>query len=68
EANTALGVNVRNVVRAWSNEYHNDYMIHEYVFTNNGNADLDEEIEYPDQVLEEVMISFLTKYQHRNWI
>jgi hypothetical protein len=67
EANTAMGVNVRNVVRAWANEYHNDYMIHEYVFTNNGNADLDEEVEYPDQVLEGVIISFLTKYQHINW-
>lgn len=64
EDNTALGVTVRNVVRAFSNEYHNDYLIYDYVFTNTGNADLDDEIEYPDQVLNGVMIDFLTKYQH----
>ena len=38
----------------FSQEYHDDYHIIEYTFTNTGNTDDDEEVELPDQTLEDV--------------
>lgn len=65
ESNTLLGVNVYNEVRAFSQGYHDDYLIYDYTFTNTGNMDDDEEVEFPDQTLEGVMIYFETKFQYR---
>ncbi len=65
ESNTLLGVNVYNEAYAFSQEYHDDYIIYDYTFTNTGNMDEDDEIEFPDQTLEGVMIYLETKYQYR---
>ena len=65
EANTLLGVTVYNEVRAFSQAYHDNYLVYDYTFTNTGNIDDDEEIELPDQTLEGVMFYFETKYQYR---
>ena len=65
EANTVLGVTMHNEVRAFSNPYHDNYMVYEYTFTNTGNADDDSDIEYPEQTLEGVMFYTETKYQYQ---
>ena len=54
-ANADLGITWENTIYAFSNEHHDDYHIREIVFTNTGNIDEDEEIELPDQTLNEVM-------------
>mgnify|MGYP006292939497 CR=1 FL=1 len=63
EANTLMGVTVKSVVRAFSQEFHDDYHIQEWTFTNTGNVDGDEDIELPDQTLEGVFFYFTTKEQ-----
>jgi len=51
--NTDMGVTMHQRVIAFSQQNHNKYIIREYVFTNTGNVDLDDEIELPDQVIED---------------
>lgn len=65
EANTLLGVTMYNEVRAFSQAYHNSYLVYDYTFTNTGNTDADDEIELPDQTLEGLVISISTKYQYQ---
>ncbi len=55
EVNTQMGVTVKREIFQFSEEYHNDYIVIEYTFTNTGNIDDDEEIERPDMTLEDVM-------------
>ncbi|GIV59508.1 MAG: hypothetical protein KatS3mg043_0597 [Rhodothermaceae bacterium] len=56
EVNTLLGLTMRRRVLQFSQEYHDNYHIYEYTFTNTGNTDGDEEIELPDQTLEDVFV------------
>ena len=60
--NTVIGLQMERTVLAFSQEYHDDYHITEYTFTNTGNTDDDEEIELPDQTLENVYIHFQNRY------
>src|SRR5690606_8707652 len=53
---TAMGLTVERNIYAFDNEYHDNYHILEYTFTNTGNIDGDPEIELPDQTLENVYI------------
>ncbi|GAB5521755.1 MAG: hypothetical protein RhofKO_40060 [Rhodothermales bacterium] len=53
--NTLVGVTVERNIYAWSNEHHDDYHIIEYIYTNTGNTDEDEEIELPGQTLNDAM-------------
>ncbi|MEQ8523204.1 T9SS type A sorting domain-containing protein [Gracilimonas sp.] len=50
--NTLLGVTVERKVMQFSQQYHDNYHIVEYIFTNTGNTDKDEEIELPNQSIE----------------
>ena len=52
--NSSVGVTMERNPMQFSNEYHDDYHIIEYTFTNTGNTDDDDEIELPDQNLEDV--------------
>lgn len=56
--NSLLGVTVERTISQFSQEFHDDYHILEYVFTNTGNTDADEEIELPNQTLEDFVIFF----------
>ena len=49
ELRTVAGINLRREVRAFSQEYHDNYHIIEYTLTNTGNVDGDEEVELPNQ-------------------
>lgn len=56
-----IGIRMEAVAYAWSQEYHDDYHILEYRFTNTGNVDLDPEIEL-DQTLTGVYFFFINRY------
>lgn len=43
--NTSMGLTMRRRVYAFSQQYHDNYFIKEYTFTNTGNVDYDDEIE-----------------------
>jgi hypothetical protein len=51
KVNHLHGVTVERTIYAWSNEFHDNYHIHDYVLTNTGNVDGDDEIELPNQVI-----------------
>ncbi|GAB5537351.1 MAG: hypothetical protein Rubg2KO_36000 [Rubricoccaceae bacterium] len=56
EANTLLGITMERKIMQFSQEYHDDYHLIEYTFTNTGNTDDDEDIELGNQTLNGVMI------------
>jgi hypothetical protein len=49
-----IGVEIHQKALAWTTPNHDDYVIFDWTFTNTGNVDLDDEVELPDQVLEDV--------------
>jgi len=51
---TNMGITINQKVLGYSQKNHDDYIIYDWTFTNTGNANLDEKIEYPDQMLEDV--------------
>ena len=56
--NTILGATVERRVMQFSQEYHDNYHVIEYVITNTGNTDGDDDIELPNQTLEDVIAYF----------
>ncbi len=54
--NTLLGLTMERTVYAFTQPYHDNYHVIEYVFTNTGNVDADADVELPDQTLEGVQI------------
>lgn len=54
EVNTLLGLTMERRVMQFSQEYHDNYHVVEYILTNTGNTDGDAEIELPNQTLEDV--------------
>jgi hypothetical protein len=60
--NTQLGITMTRKIMQFSNPYHDNYHIFEYVFKNTGNVDADDEIELPNKTLEGVYFYFLNRY------
>jgi len=56
--NTILGLTVERRVMQFSQEFHDNYHVIEYVLTNTGNVDGDAEVELPNQTLEDVIAYF----------
>ena len=56
--NTLLGITMERRIIQFAQEYHDNYHILEYTFTNTGNTDADAEIELPNQTLEGVYFFF----------
>ncbi|MEL7361313.1 MAG: hypothetical protein AAFN13_04515 [Bacteroidota bacterium] len=56
KANTLLGLTMERRIMQFSQDYHDNYHVIEYTFTNTGNTDGDPEIEQPNQTLEGVII------------
>ncbi len=54
--NTLLGLTMERRVYQFSQPYHDDYHIIEYVLTNTGNTDADADVELPNQTLEGVTL------------
>lgn len=59
--NTSIGISVEQRSIQFSNQFHDDYHITEFRFTNTGNVDGDDDIELPDQNLEDVYFSFIRR-------
>jgi hypothetical protein len=59
--NTLLGITVRRTVKQFSQQYHDNYHIIEYVFTNTGNIDDDDDIEFPNKTVEDFIPYFLNR-------
>ncbi len=59
--NTSIGVTVNRFAQQWSNDYHDNYHIIEYTFTNTGNVDDDAEVELPNQTLQDVYFVFMDR-------
>ncbi len=60
--NTAIGITMTRTIMQFSQQYHDNYMIFDYVFTNTGNVDGDAEIELPNQTLTGVYFYFQYRY------
>jgi hypothetical protein len=48
---TQMGVTIHNKVLAWSQKNHDDYIVWDWRFINTGNVNFDDEIELPNQTL-----------------
>jgi hypothetical protein len=60
--NTAIGLTMRRTIYAFSQGFHDNYFIYEYVFTNTGNANADPAIEYPGKTLTDVVFYWQYRY------
>ena len=56
--NNQLGLEMERRIYQFSQPYHDNYIINEYIFTNTGNTDDDEEIELPDNTLKDLVFYF----------
>jgi hypothetical protein len=56
EVNTLLGLTMERRIMQFSQDWHDNYHIIEYTFTNTGNTDGDPDIELPNQTLEDVRV------------
>lgn len=54
--NTAMGVTMDRTIYAFSNELHGNYHIIEMTFTNTGNVDEDDDIELPNETIEDFVV------------
>ncbi len=59
--NTLLGVTVERTISQFSQQYHDNYHVIEYIFTNTGNTDDDAEIEFPNRTVEGFVPYFLNR-------
>jgi hypothetical protein len=60
--NSYLGVEYKRTVYAYSQQYHDNYFITEYVLTNTGNTDFDDEIELPGNSIEGLLFGMMPRY------
>lgn len=59
--NTAMGLTMSRRIYAFSQQYHDNYFIKEYTYTNTGNVDYDDDIELNDS-LKGVRVSWGIRY------
>lgn len=59
--NTSMGLTMERKIYAFSQQYHDNYFIKEFTFTNTGNTDWDDEIELSDS-LRGVRVGWGTRY------
>jgi len=60
--NTQLGLTVTRKIFQFGQQYHDNYMIYEYTFTNTGNTDNDASIELPDNTLTDICFFYQYRY------
>jgi len=61
--NMYVGLTVDRKAYAYVNQIHDDYNIIEYVYTNTGNTDEDEDIELPDQTLKDTYFFWIHRWR-----
>ncbi|UCH63464.1 MAG: hypothetical protein JSU77_03155 [Fidelibacterota bacterium] len=57
-----VGIELEQKVYAFDQQFHDNYHIIEYTFTNTGDVDKDEDVELPDQVLNGVYFFWIQRY------
>lgn len=62
--NSLIGITVKRTIKQFSQSYHDNYHIIEYIFTNTGNIDGDEFIELPNQEIKGFIPFFITDLAH----
>jgi hypothetical protein len=60
--NSHIGVTVERTIMQFSQDFHDNYHLMEYVFTNTGNINADPTIELPTTTLEDVYFFFFNRY------
>jgi hypothetical protein len=60
--NTQIGITVERNIYQFGQEFHNNYIISEYTFTNTGNTDYDNNIELPGNVLTDIYFYYLYRW------
>ena len=61
--NTSMGLTLKRKIHVFSQQYHDNYFIKEFIFTNTGNTDRDAEIEL-NTPLNDVRIGWRYRYSH----
>jgi len=62
---TPIGIEMTRNIYAFSQQYHSNYFILEYTLKNTGNIDEDDEIELPDQTVNDLYLGWLNHYANR---
>jgi hypothetical protein len=62
KVNTQLGITMERKIMQFSNSYHDNYHITEYIFTNTGNTDGDAEIELPNNTITDFWVFMQWRY------
>ncbi|MCG3120642.1 MAG: hypothetical protein ALAOOOJD_03423 [bacterium] len=60
--NSQTGITMTRKIFQFGQQYHDNYIVYDYVFTNTGNVDDDATIELPNQTLEGVYFFFQYRY------
>ncbi|MEK6570231.1 MAG: hypothetical protein AABZ61_02610, partial [Bacteroidota bacterium] len=60
--NTAIGITMTRKIMQWSQQYHDNYIIYDFVFKNTGNTNADASIENPNQTLTGVYSYWTYRY------
>ena len=61
--NVDVGISVTRKIYAYVNQFHDNYHLIEYEYCNTGNIDADDEIELPDQTLNDVYFYLLHRWR-----
>ncbi len=56
--NTQLGITVQRKIFEFAQQYHDNYIVYEYTFTNTGNTDADPAIELPNNTIKDAYFWF----------
>jgi hypothetical protein len=62
EVNTSIGITMTRKILAFSQQFHDGYIVYEYEFKNTGNVDDDAEIELPNQTIDGFYAFFQYRY------
>jgi hypothetical protein len=60
--NTAIGLTMVRKIIGFSQQYHDNYIIYDYTFTNTGNVDATPASELPTQTLDSIRVFFQYRY------
>jgi hypothetical protein len=60
--NTSIGITMTRKIMQFSQQYHDNYMIYDYTFTNTGNTNADPAIELPNKTLTGVYFYWQFRY------
>jgi hypothetical protein len=60
--NTSIGITMKRVIKQWSQQYHDNYHVFEYTFTNTGRTTYTDDVTLPGKTLTGVYFFFQNRY------